>query len=151
MHQQWSLRHRFHVPSPIIAALSQRIYPKAVMSLTYRALRSLHLQLNHCELQPPFFINLPVLRHPFHNSSAMASPLKRKAEKRATSPKKKKQKIEIPEYHLTPSRRDDDGEIVWPAPKAQIERAREIIREWFVLIFSITLDPSSLRGLYINT
>ncbi|KAJ4348836.1 uncharacterized protein N0V89_010214 [Didymosphaeria variabile] len=59
----------------------------------------------------------------------MASPAKRKAEKQATPTKAKKPKTKIPEYHLTPSRRDEDGEIVWPAPKAQIERAREIIKE----------------------
>jgi hypothetical protein len=61
----------------------------------------------------------------------MTSPAKRKAVKSAASPKAKKPKIEIPEYHTTPSRHDEDGEIVWPAPKVQIERAREIIREWY--------------------
>ncbi|KAF1970221.1 DHH phosphoesterase [Bimuria novae-zelandiae CBS 107.79] len=59
----------------------------------------------------------------------MASPAKRKAEHQASPAKPKKPKVEIPEYHLTPSRRGLDGEIVWPAPKAQIERAREIIKE----------------------
>ncbi|KAF2710751.1 DHH phosphoesterase, partial [Pleomassaria siparia CBS 279.74] len=58
----------------------------------------------------------------------MASPLKRKAETAASS-KVKKTKISVPEYHLAPSRRDESGEIVWPAPQEQIERAREIIRE----------------------
>ncbi|KAL5414917.1 hypothetical protein PMIN04_008790 [Paraphaeosphaeria minitans] len=59
----------------------------------------------------------------------MASPAKRKAENQASPAKAKKSKVQIPEYHLTPSRRDEDGEIVWPAPKTQIERAREIIKE----------------------
>ncbi|KAI1097679.1 DHH phosphoesterase [Jackrogersella minutella] len=36
---------------------------------------------------------------------------------------------EIPEYHLTSSLRDESGEIVWPAPKAQIECARNFILE----------------------
>lgn len=38
----------------------------------------------------------------------------------------------MPEYHLTPSVKDEDGEIQWPAPKAQITRARDIIRERYV-------------------
>jgi hypothetical protein len=59
----------------------------------------------------------------------MSSPLKRKADTTASS-KPKKAKIVVPDYHLTPSRRDEEGEIVWPAPKAQIERARDIIQEW---------------------
>jgi hypothetical protein len=36
----------------------------------------------------------------------------------------------LPEYHETPSKRDKDGEIIWPAPKDQIEAARNFIREW---------------------
>jgi hypothetical protein len=59
----------------------------------------------------------------------MSSPTKRKAES-AEAPKPKKPKIIVPEYHLAPSRRYENGEIVWPAPKEQIERAREIIQEW---------------------
>jgi hypothetical protein len=64
----------------------------------------------------------------------MASPLKRKAEKAATSPTTKKQKVVVPEYHSTPQRRDEAGETVWPARKEQIERARDIIKEWYVCI-----------------
>jgi hypothetical protein len=59
----------------------------------------------------------------------MAGPAKRKAEQQMSPAVSKKPKVQIPEYHLTPSRRDEDGEIVWPAPKGQIERAREIIKE----------------------
>lgn len=71
------------------------------------------------------------LRH-LHAYSGMASPLKRKADKPATPSPIKKQKIVVPEYHTTPQRRDDTGEIVWPARITQIERAREIINEWYV-------------------
>jgi hypothetical protein len=46
--------------------------------------------------------------------------------------KAKKRRIEVPEYHLTPSARDEDGEIIWPAPADQIDKARAFIREWFV-------------------
>ncbi|KAF2016350.1 DHH phosphoesterase [Aaosphaeria arxii CBS 175.79] len=58
----------------------------------------------------------------------MASPKKRKAGDEPAS-KAKRNKVVIPEYHLTPSRRDDSGETVWPAPQGQIDRAREIIME----------------------
>jgi hypothetical protein len=60
----------------------------------------------------------------------MMSPSKRKAEKAVSPPKTKKAKVVVPEYHLTPSQQDSAGEIVWPARKAQIERARDIIKEW---------------------
>ncbi|KAF4450445.1 dhh family protein [Fusarium austroafricanum] len=48
------------------------------------------------------------------------------------SPKKSrssKPNTSVPEYYLTPSRRDSDGEIIWPAPKDQIEAARNFIRD----------------------
>ncbi|KAH0363675.1 DHH family protein, partial [Aureobasidium melanogenum] len=38
----------------------------------------------------------------------------------------KRSRVEVPEYHLTPPVRDDNG-IVWPAPEAQMKKAREII------------------------
>lgn len=44
----------------------------------------------------------------------------------------KRARPEVPEYHLTPSVKNEDGEIQWPAPKAQIARAREIIVERYV-------------------
>ncbi|KAL7777299.1 hypothetical protein CFE70_007722 [Pyrenophora teres f. teres 0-1] len=59
----------------------------------------------------------------------MTSPLKRKAEKGSSPSKPKKSKTMLPAYHLTPSRRDDSGEVVWPARKEQIDRARQIIKE----------------------
>ncbi|KAI0111502.1 DHH phosphoesterase [Daldinia grandis] len=46
------------------------------------------------------------------------------------SPRAKKPRPEVPEYHLTPSIRDEEsGEIVWPAPRARIESARNFILE----------------------
>jgi hypothetical protein len=44
--------------------------------------------------------------------------------------KKPKHQVQVPEYHATPSIKEEDGTIQWPAPKAQMERAREIILEW---------------------
>ena len=66
----------------------------------------------------------------FHSSNKMLSRPKRKAEQSVSSPKSNKPKIVIPEYHLTSSRQDNHGNIIWPAPKDQIERARKIIVEW---------------------
>ncbi|TDZ54029.1 hypothetical protein CTRI78_v006575 [Colletotrichum trifolii] len=43
--------------------------------------------------------------------------------------KAKKPKPAVPEYHLTPSVRDGDGEIIWPAPQTKIDAARDFIRE----------------------
>lgn len=48
------------------------------------------------------------------------------------APKAKKSRPQVPEYHSTPSLRDESGEIVWPAPKVQIEGARNFILEWSV-------------------
>ncbi|KAI0158704.1 DHH family protein [Pestalotiopsis sp. NC0098] len=46
-----------------------------------------------------------------------------------SSPKSKKPRVEVPEYHSTPSHRDESGEIIWPAPNDQIETARSRILE----------------------
>jgi len=50
---------------------------------------------------------------------------------KANSPAKKP-KPEVPKYHLTPSVKEEDGSIQWPAPRAQMDRAREIVTEWQV-------------------
>lgn len=46
--------------------------------------------------------------------------------------KRPKPQVTVPEYHATPSIKEQDGTIQWPAPKQQMERAREIILDWFV-------------------
>lgn len=51
-----------------------------------------------------------------------------------SSPRSKKQKVEVPEYHLTPSVQADDGRIIWPAPEEKMEMARNFIREWYRII-----------------
>ena len=53
--------------------------------------------------------------------------MKRAATTSASPVKAKKPKTEVPEYHLATSIKDEDGEIVWPAPKDQIAQARKII------------------------
>ncbi|KAF1944865.1 hypothetical protein EJ02DRAFT_509822 [Clathrospora elynae] len=64
-----------------------------------------------------------------HASTAMTSSLKRKAEKVISAPTSKKAKVVIPAYRLTASRQDESGEVVWPARKEQVERARGVIKE----------------------
>jgi hypothetical protein len=46
--------------------------------------------------------------------------------------KRPKSQVSVPEYHETPSIKEEDGTIQWPAPKGQMDRAREIILDWFV-------------------
>lgn len=46
--------------------------------------------------------------------------------------KKPKPQVQVPEYHATPSVKEEDGTMQWPAPKAQMDRARDIILDWFV-------------------
>lgn len=61
------------------------------------------------------------------------SDMKRKeAPSKEKSPAKKAKTV-VPEYHATPSIKEEDGTIQWPAPKNQMEKAREIILEWYVL------------------
>lgn len=81
---------------------------------------------------PQFLAPTGLLHRQFHQLFAMSSPLKRKAGAVAAT-KSKKPKISVPEYHLTPSRQDESGSIVWPAPEDQIERARAMIQEWYVI------------------
>lgn len=61
------------------------------------------------------------------------------------SPKKKaKTRIELPEYHATPSRKNDQGEIVWPAPEDKMEAARSFILEWYARLICSTVSASAL-------
>ncbi|KAI7085945.1 hypothetical protein KC352_g40870, partial [Hortaea werneckii] len=53
--------------------------------------------------------------------------MKRKASPTKSGSPPKKPKAEIPEYHLSSSVREEDGSIRWPAPKAQMAKARQMI------------------------
>ncbi|KAK8105514.1 hypothetical protein PG999_008873 [Apiospora kogelbergensis] len=46
-----------------------------------------------------------------------------------SSTKAKKPRPEVPEYHSTPSLKNEAGEIIWPAPSAQIAIARNFIKD----------------------
>lgn len=50
----------------------------------------------------------------------------------------KKPKPQVPEYHETPSVKEEDGSIQWPAPKYQMEKAREIIFKWYVRFLGVS-------------
>lgn len=55
--------------------------------------------------------------------------MKRVSTSTAPSPPAKKAKAQVPEYHATPSIKEEDGSIQWPAPAAKMERTRHFIRE----------------------
>jgi hypothetical protein len=112
-------------------------FARIMRALVYRLARSPNLtsQNLYSPRSSPLVSNLVHVRG-FYPSPIMASPAKRKAEKDVSPPKTKKAKTVIPSYHLTPSRQDESGEIIWPARKEQIDRAREIIREWYVHVCS---------------
>jgi len=64
--------------------------------------------------------------------SARQQSMKRQASSAPAAPSRsKKPRPQVPDYHLTPSRKNDDGSAIWPAPEEQIERAREFILEWY--------------------
>ena len=59
--------------------------------------------------------------------------MKRKeAPSNAKGPKAKKQRPHVPDYHLTPTVKDEHGEAIWPAPKDEMKAARDFILEWHV-------------------
>jgi hypothetical protein len=102
------------------------------MQLLTRQIGRLSLISRPSQLQQtPSIITSSIKTRHLHTSSVMASPLKRKAEKPAASSAAKKQKVIVPEYHTATQRRDSAGEVVWPARSEQIERARNIIKEWY--------------------
>ncbi|KAK6390716.1 hypothetical protein LTR65_005320 [Meristemomyces frigidus] len=53
--------------------------------------------------------------------------MKRKEAPTTAKAPAKKARAGVPEYHLTPSVKEENGSVQWPAPKAQMDRARQII------------------------
>ncbi|KAI5197602.1 DHH family protein [Aureobasidium subglaciale] len=48
----------------------------------------------------------------------------------ASAAKRPRARLEVPDYHLTPSVRDEvTGTAIWPAPESQMKKARDIILE----------------------
>jgi hypothetical protein len=70
------------------------------------------------------------------------SPKRRYAAKRSTttsgmsktgaSSKAKKPRPKVPDYCDVEPRRDEEGQVIWPAAKEAMEQARDFIREWYV-------------------
>lgn len=54
--------------------------------------------------------------------------MKRSAPSSNIGPKAKKPRADVPDYHLTASVTDAEGNVVWPAPKTQIINARDFIK-----------------------
>jgi len=55
--------------------------------------------------------------------------MKRSAPASKAAREAKKPRPEVPEYHLAPTVRDPEGNIIWPAPAEQIQTARSFIKE----------------------
>lgn len=70
-------------------------------------------------------------RHSLYATSTTQQQMKRKepSSTAQASSAKRRTRVEVPDYHLTPPVRDDTG-IVWPAPEAQMKQARDIILDW---------------------
>lgn len=70
---------------------------------------------------------------PVHPPRTHAFTMKRAASSAAIKPgsrSAKKPRVSVPDYHLTPSIRDENGQTVWPAPEAKMEAARRFILDW---------------------
>ena len=59
------------------------------------------------------------LQHPVVNRRGM---------KQASKPKKPREKL--PDYCDVKPKQDDSGNVIWPAPKAALDKARAFIKEW---------------------
>jgi hypothetical protein len=75
------------------------------------------------------FVSVVVIRVRLKTTKAPHN-MKRAATSAKESPKGKKQRIQVPEYHLTPTLKDLSGEEIWPAPRDQMAAARAMILEW---------------------
>ena len=95
-----------------------------------------HVYFTRKAIQPAVYTRVFPCKKPIDCSHLIlrtyASNMKRKASPTKSESPPKKPKAEIPEYHLSPSVREEDGSIRWPAPKAQIAKARQMILDWFV-------------------
>lgn len=60
--------------------------------------------------------------------------MKRKATASVSSSKAKRQRELEPDYCDAKSQRAEDGSVLWPASESAIEKARQFLKEWFVLV-----------------
>lgn len=73
------------------------------------------------------------------SSHIIKATMKRTLHSSPKLPTTKKRRIDIPDYHLTPSSHDEKGDIIWPAPAEQIQSARDYILEWSVIYLGVPL------------
>ena len=59
--------------------------------------------------------------------------MKRKANGSLSETKAKRQKEPEADYCDVETRKDEDGNSIWPASGEAMERAREFLRDWFVV------------------
>jgi len=48
----------------------------------------------------------------------------------AATTRTKKARVEVPDYHSTPQRQDNEGSVIWPAPVTEFRVAKEFILDW---------------------
>lgn len=73
---------------------------------------------------------IPISNFSAHSTSNMPKRKEDRPSEAHNTPAPKRARPAVPEYHATPSVRNDQGDIVWPAPAEQIQQARNIILEW---------------------
>jgi hypothetical protein len=75
--------------------------------------------------------HLPHFQHQLSTTSHLnLINMKRSRNKANGEPKAKKQKIKVPDYETSHEPvQDENGEIIWPAPEAEMEAARAFIRK----------------------
>lgn len=56
--------------------------------------------------------------------------MKRSATSTSSIRPAKKSRPKLPDYHETAMKKDEGGEDIWPAPKDQIDNARDFILKW---------------------
>lgn len=64
-----------------------------------------------------------------HRSILQTRSMKRKAESDMNSSTRKS--IKVGDYCSVETKRDENGNIIWPAPQSQMKAAQSFLREWY--------------------
>jgi hypothetical protein len=70
-------------------------------------------------------------RHAVSCTSRLPSAWRPNGERGMKKSSTSKPRPKVPDYCDVEPRRDAQGRIIWPAPEADMEQAREFIREWY--------------------
>lgn len=97
-----------------------------------RLTRNLAFRNIRADLKPPAVKTLSSIASSTKKARSEKT-MKRSAVSDMGQSKPKKPRVELPEYHTTPSFRTESGDIIWPAPEDQIESARAFVLEWLDL------------------